>query len=149
MKQRYIPTALIAVLTGGALMAADLESWRAAPSGPVPASEVDLAAFRWEARPIVVMADAPDDPAFEEQLAKLSAASDEVAERDILIVIDSDPSVGTALRGRLEARGFGVYLIGKDGGLKFSSETPVEMAEFNRIIDSMPMRAQEMRAAEN
>ena len=40
--------------------------------------------------------------------------------------------------------GFVVLLVGKDGGEKFRSETPVPAQEVFRRIDAMPMRRREV-----
>jgi hypothetical protein len=42
---------------------------------------------------------------------------------------------------------FAVLLIGKDGGVKLRKSEPVERREFYALIDRMPMRIQEARAA--
>jgi hypothetical protein len=39
---------------------------------------------------------------------------------------------------------FRVVLIGKDGGVKLRQEEPISMADLFALIDSMPMRKQEM-----
>jgi hypothetical protein len=40
---------------------------------------------------------------------------------------------------------FLVVLIGKDGGMKLSQDEPILAADLFALIDSMPMRKQEMR----
>ena len=40
---------------------------------------------------------------------------------------------------------FAVILLGKDGGEKLRSHTPVTIEELSSVIDSMPMRQQEIR----
>ena len=40
---------------------------------------------------------------------------------------------------------FRVVLIGKDGGVKLRQEEPISVADLFALIDSMPMRKQEMR----
>jgi hypothetical protein len=41
---------------------------------------------------------------------------------------------------------FQVVLIGKDGGVKLRSSEPVSMKDLFGLIDSMPMRQQEMES---
>jgi len=50
------------------------------------------------------------------------------------------------IRKRLGVVGgsFQVLLIGKDGGVKLRSSEPVSMKDLFGLIDSMPMRQQEM-----
>ena len=129
-------------------MGASLKEWRQNKAAPIEAAEVDLADFRWEARPVVVMAQSADDADYRRQMEIFASAAPEVADRDMLILTDTDPEAGGTLRDKLGPQGFGVYLIGKDGGVKFSSGAPVEMTRFREIIDAMPMRRREMRAGD-
>ncbi len=48
-------------------------------------------------------------------------------------------------RFKVEPAEFLVILIGKDGGEKLSSKTPVPVDQLERLIDSMPMRKSEMQ----
>jgi hypothetical protein len=50
----------------------------------------------------------------------------------------------TPLNGA-QAGGFAVLLIGKDGGVKFRATRPVAAEELFALIDTMPMRRQEMK----
>ena len=40
---------------------------------------------------------------------------------------------------------FTCMLVGKDGGVKLSSDTPVPAERLSDVIDAMPMRRREMR----
>jgi hypothetical protein len=40
---------------------------------------------------------------------------------------------------------FAVLLVGKDGGVKLSSERPVLTENLSALIDTMPMRRREMK----
>jgi len=53
-----------------------------------------------------------------------------------------------AIRKRLgvQAGTFQVLLIGKDGGVKLRSREPVSVNDLFGLIDSMPMRQQEMES---
>ncbi len=59
----------------------------------------------------------------------------------------SDPGEQQSLRRRfhIHPSDFTVILLGKDGGEKFRSHTPVAIDQLTRIVDAMPMRQQEMR----
>lgn len=48
-------------------------------------------------------------------------------------------------RFNIKTQLFTVVLLGKDGGEKFRSSTPVTMERLAALIDSMPMRQQELR----
>jgi hypothetical protein len=46
---------------------------------------------------------------------------------------------------KVEPAEFLVILIGKDGGEKLNSRTPVPVDQLERLIDSMPMREREQQ----
>ena len=48
-------------------------------------------------------------------------------------------------RFKVNADSFRVVLIGKDGSQKHSSKTPVAFDKLSALVDSMPMRKQEIR----
>lgn len=109
------------------------------------ASEVDLDAFKWIARPVVIFADTPADPAFKQQIVLLTARLEELAERDVVLIADTSPEQRSELRRRLRPRGFMLTLIGKDGDVKLRKPFPWDVRELTRSIDKMPMRLQEIR----
>ena len=108
------------------------------------AAEISLSDFLWIHRPIIVLADSPDDPRFIKQMSLLRADLSELAERNAIILTDTDPSLKTALREQLRPRGFMLVLIGKDGGVKLRKPFPWNVREISRVIDKMPMRRQEI-----
>ena len=105
-----------------------------------------LAPFLWRARPIVVFADTPADPAFRQQMAFLAERADELAERDVVVIADTDPAAQSELRRLLRPRGFMMALVGKDGGVELRKPFPWDVRELTRSIDKMPLRRQEVRA---
>ena len=108
------------------------------------AAEISLIDFLWTHRPIIVLADSPDDPRFIKQMSLLRADLAELAERDVIILTDTNPSLKSALRKQLRPRGFMLVLIGKDGGVKLRKPFPWNVREISRVIDKMPMRRQEI-----
>ncbi|MEO0692345.1 MAG: DUF4174 domain-containing protein [Pseudomonadota bacterium] len=122
-----------------------VEAWQAEPTRIFDGSEVDLDAFQWIARPIVVFADTPADPRFVEQIELLMARLDELEERDVVIITDTDPDASSDIRRQLRPRGYMLALIGKDGGVKQRKPSPWSVRELSRSIDKMPMRQQELR----
>jgi|TARA_B110000971_G_scaffold37838_1_gene36471 hypothetical protein len=108
-------------------------------------AEINLDDFLWVNRPIVVLADSPDDPRFLEQLRLLEERLPDLKERDVVVITDTDPSQQTDLRQALRPRGFMLVLIGKDGGIKLRKPSPWSVREISRVIDKMPMRRQEIR----
>lgn len=123
-----------------------LAVWDADKTHIFSAAEVDLNAFSWVARPIVVFANSERDPAFTQQMDLLAQRPEDLAERDVVIIIDTDPSGESALRTKLRPRGFMMVLIGKDGQVKLRKPLPWDVRELTRSIDKMPLRKQEMRA---
>jgi hypothetical protein len=119
-----------------------------------------LQAYRWTHRLLLVFT--PNDAT--ESAQSLRAALDReacgLAERDMLVgwfsAMDGgrlggetiSDGIVALLRARLDvaAGEYGVFLIGKDGGVKGRyAETPV-LEEIFALIDGMPMRRAEMRS---
>ncbi len=121
-----------------------LARWEADRSVVLDGADVDLEAFKWVARPVVVFADSPNDPAFQRQLELLGARMDELMDRDVVLITDTDPADRSALRTKLRPRGFMLTLIGKDGGVKLRKPFPWDVRELTRQIDKMPIRRQEI-----
>ncbi len=138
-----------AATDGGTTEAAvdPVAAWQENPEQVFDARDLDLSAFRWVARPIVVFADTSADPRFQEQMELLSARPGELVERDVIVITDTAPGETSALRKKLRPRGFMVALIGKDGGVKLRKPFPWDVREFSRSIDKMPMRQQELRSS--
>jgi len=122
-----------------------------ATEAPVPAltviedPEVTLDQFLWAARPIVVFADAKADPRFVEQMRFLEADIAGLAERDVVVLIDTNRREKTPLREALRPRGFMLVLVDKDGGVKLRKPAPWTVREITRSIDKWPTRQQEIR----
>jgi len=110
-----------------------------------PAADVTLQEFLWTARLVVVFADSDADPRFSEQIALLHAGSDELVDRDVIVITDTDPAARSELREELRPRGFMMVLIGKDGGVKLRKPFPWDVREITRVIDKTPLRQQEVR----
>lgn len=122
-----------------------VEAWEADRTRVFDASEVDLEDFRWIARPIVVFGESPFDPTFQRQMDLILDRVDELAERDVVLITDTDPAALSAIRERLRPRSFMLALIGKDGEIKLRKPAPWDVRELSRSIDKMPLRLQEMR----
>jgi len=105
----------------------------------------DLNEFIWEKRPIVVFADSPNDPNFRQQIEFLEARAEELAERDVIVLTDTDPSTESGLRQHLRPRGFMLVLVGKDGSVLLRKPFPWNVRELMRTIDKMPIRQREIR----
>lgn len=127
-------------------MKTPIELWLEEPTTQFQAADINLDDFKWQARPIVVFADTEADPRFLEQIQKLEADTNALIERDVVIIVDTNPADRTDLRTKLRPRGFQLTLIGKDGGVKLRKPFPWDTRELSRQIDKMPMRQQEIRA---
>lgn len=99
----------------------------------------------WEARPVVVFADSPNDPRFVKQMELLNARKQELFDRDVVVLTDTDPDTLSPLRKQLRPRGFMLVLIGKDGQVVIRKPAPWDVRELTRQIDKMPLRKQEIR----
>lgn len=119
--------------------------WQADPKTVFEAHDVALADFQWIARPVVVFADTPADPRFQQQMALLEARAEELAERDVVILTDTDPTALSDARQHLRPRGFMLALLAKDGTVALRKPFPWDVRELTRAIDKMPLREQEIR----
>jgi len=146
-----------AVLGGGA---GALPTQEARPvTSEAVVETIDLDAYRWQNRIILIFAPAAGDTMYAQQLAVFATREAELADRDLLIgqfPADEQGSFagqpvaragGAALRGRYDVpeESFALILIGKDGGVKLTADEPVSTARLFELIDSMPMRQQEER----
>ncbi|MEM9755871.1 MAG: DUF4174 domain-containing protein, partial [Pseudomonadota bacterium] len=62
------------------------------PLAPRAATDIDLSDFLWTHRPLIVFADTPADPRFQEQMALLAERPAALLERDVVIIFDTDPA---------------------------------------------------------
>ncbi|MEQ3642469.1 MAG: DUF4174 domain-containing protein [Paracoccus sp. (in: a-proteobacteria)] len=108
------------------------------------AATVDPDQFLWTARPVVIFADTADDPAFVDQVASLRRDGRALASRDVVLVLDSDPSANSTWRQQLRPQGFSLVLIDKDGQVKIRRPVPWDAREIGRAIDRLPLRRQEI-----
>lgn len=126
-----------------AVMAAT--AWAGEPEALIrPAGEADLPDFLWQARPVVVFADTAEDPRFIEQMQLLNENVPALADRDVVVLTDTDPAAKSPLRQRLRPRGFMLVLVGKDGGVKLRKPHPWTVRELSRSIDKFPERLREV-----
>lgn len=108
-------------------------------------TELALEDFLWIARPLVIFADSPKDPRFIQQMEYIDDRFTELAERDVVVIVDTDPAAHSAIREALRPRGFDLVLIGKDGFKYLRKPVPWDVREISRSIDKMPMRRQELK----
>ncbi|MBK5935158.1 uncharacterized protein DUF4174 [Rhodovulum imhoffii] len=148
MKKLSVALAIALALApqaGHAVDATPLARWQADQTTVLDASETALEDFLWVARPVVVFADSPANPLFQEQMDLLTARIGELARRDVVVVTDTRPEPVSPLREKLRPRGFMLVVIGKDGGVKLRKPFPWDVREITRSIDKFPLRQQEIR----
>jgi hypothetical protein len=135
------------------------------PTAACPAQPSTLRAMRGCYRPLLVFAPSLADPQQVEQLSQLKTHVTEFKSRAVLYVpivpeghnqpippsrmptasLSEDELAAVRHRFKVEPNDFLVILIGKDGGEKLNSRTPVTADKLMQLIDSMPMRKQEMQ----
>ena len=91
----------------------------------------NLTVHQWRHRVVVIDTPSPQSADYLRQTKALEAASVGLRERDVVIVTQA-------------ATTFRVRLVGKDGGVKFSRNKPVDVATLFDLIDAMPMRQAEL-----
>ncbi len=111
---------------------------------PLPAAEVVFADQLYLKRPVVVFADAPNDPNFLRQMELLARAYPELEERDVILVTDTDPAAKTEWRQKLRPRGFSLVIMDKDLRAVVRKPLPWDVREITHAIDKMPLRRTEI-----
>ena len=104
----------------------------------------NLEIYEWTHRPVVIFANSDKDPNFISQIEFLSEDIKALLERDIIVLIDTDPKLSSSLRKKLRPHGFAFVLIGKDGQVKLRKPSPWNIREIARVVDKMPIRQQEI-----
>ncbi len=139
-----IALAALAALPAAAQEKTVIERWQEDRTQVFDGAEITLDDLNWVARPLVIFADTPNDPRFQQQMDLLLAEIDLLAERDVILITDTDRSAMTELRTELRPRGYMMTLIGKDGRVALRKPAPWSVRELSRSIDKMPLRQQEI-----
>ncbi|WP_425073090.1 DUF4174 domain-containing protein [Sagittula sp. S175] len=126
------------------VLAADVEAGEEV-SVVIDAAETSLEDWLWIKRPVVVFADNPADPRFQEQIALLTERYAALDERDVVIIADSDPAAQTSVRKALRPRGFALVIMAKDGTIVTRKPRPWSVREISRSIDKLPLRQDELK----
>ena len=118
-----------------------------------------LERYTWQNRLLLIFAPSADDSRLRQQQQILASSEAELIDRDLVILrllpdsepdIDNQPAAGVDSDSiyrdfAIEPGDFRLLLVGKDGTLKLSSDSPVSTARLFGLIDSMPMRQWEMQ----
>ena len=108
------------------------------PFAPVSASEVTLGDLLYLKRPVVVFANSPNDPDFIRQIELLTRDSNGLAERDVVVITDTDPASPSEIRRKLRPRGFSLVIMDKDGKTTLRKPLPWDVREIVNAIDKFP-----------
>jgi hypothetical protein len=121
------------------------------------AGEPALERYRWQNRALLVFAPDVDSTHYLRQQEMLSNAEPGLNERDVVVISVLKDMVSTRERPAAPISAedlrdahdvlphdFRVVLIGKDGGVKLRRDEPIPAADLFALIDSMPMRKQEI-----
>ena len=119
----------------------------------------DLNTYQWNHRLVLLLTADSNQAQFQEQLALFDKDKDGLVERKLKI-ISATPSHSRSgskawgknaeLYQKYHRKGdFEFILIGLDGGVKLRRSDLMSLKALYRIIDSMPMRAAEMRRKNN
>ncbi len=96
---------------------------------------------------LVVVVGQASDPRVTQQHAALEHDAAALRERDV-VVQDITPEAARRDRPELGVTAeaaFEVLLVGKDGGVKLRRDKPLAASEITALIDTMPMRRNEMK----
>lgn len=113
------------------------------PFAPIDAKDTTLEDLKWIARPVLLFAVRPDDPQMLRQLEMLEEEWPALAARDVVIVVDADPSGDSDARRAIRPHGFMMVLMAKDGTIAQRKPRPWSARELIRAIDKMPLRLEE------
>jgi len=120
---------------------------------------MDFDQFKWKNRLLFLFALERNDPFFRDLKGEISDRKNEVDDRDLVVfeilefgpstmnTTQMDPQTAASLRKHfdLPPKTFMLILLGKDGGIKLKRNDRVKLEEIFSLIDSMPMRKDEMR----
>ncbi len=113
--------------------------------------EKKLESMQWKKRVVMVYCPKISDAEFNLQKKWLSEVGKDIMERDLTVIdcVESNLSAEDALhlkeRFKYTPNHFCFWLIGKDGEIKLISNKPVKPEQLFGLIDSMPMRREEIK----
>lgn len=115
----------------------------------------NLDSYRWKNRLVLLVVNDEQAPQLDEQLKRFQEDPARLKERKLEIITikpkayrlgnNAWRSDTTLYKQYHRKDSFEFVLIGLDGGEKLRKPQPIQLAELYRIIDSMPVRAAEIR----
>jgi len=126
---------------------------------PEEALSMDLTKFQWKNRLLFLFAEDANDPSFKNLQSQIMAQKAEVDDRDLIVFevpargparmnnspLDRKEADSIRTHFAIPGNTFSLILVGKDGGIKLKRSDQVDLREILGLIDSMPMRQNEMR----
>ena len=103
----------------------------------------ELSDLLWTGRPLIIFADSDLDPRYIQQMRMIEAGMDDLTERLVIVLTDTEPAAAGPLRRDLRPRGFGVVLIDIDGKVALRKPSPTQVRDIVSLIDRMPSRREE------
>ncbi|WP_425390540.1 DUF4174 domain-containing protein [Ekhidna sp.] len=114
---------------------------------------------QWEKRVLIFSATSPTNIGYKRQEQLMSKGKKGMKERDLIVyklyddhwidhkdkILSKEQAVAIRKEYDIPEGQFMVLLIGKDGGVKMRKDDIMSTREIFALIDSMPMRKQEMR----
>ena len=105
---------------------------------------IELNQYLWKNRIILTFADDEDHPGLIKLKAEMKENECEILNRDLLhFHFSNDYYFGKLTTTNDQS--LRILLIGKDGGIKYESSRSVSVLRLFELIDSMPMRQDEMQ----
>ena len=123
------------------------------------AMPMDLSQFQWKNRLLLIFAPDENDSLFKKLQSEIIAQEAEVKDGDLIIfelfglgssrmnraLLDQSKVDSIRRHFSVPQRSFRVILIGKDGGIKLKRNDQIDLETIFELIDSMPMRKDEIR----
>ncbi len=127
---------------------------------PARAVAAELSDYLWQRRPLLLFAPTDSDPRLVETMRRIEATRCDFVDRDMVLgriatdgtgtldgdVVDTNQARQLFSQFGISTNGFGVVLIGKDGGEKLRVNDVPDLQAIYAVIDGMPMRGREMSA---
>ena len=105
---------------------------------------IELNQYLWKNRIILTFADDQDHPDLIKLKAEMKENRCEILNRDLLhFHFSNDGKTGNLTTKNDQS--FRILLFGKDGGIKYESNRFISLIQLFELIDSMPMRQDEMQ----
>ena len=105
---------------------------------------IELNQYLWKNRIILTFAEDEDHPDLIKLKLEMKEKNCEILNRDLLhFHFSNDGKIGNITTKNDQS--FRILLIGKDGGIKYESNQYVSLIQLFELIDSMPMRQDEMQ----